>query len=134
MSFRYYLPRQVLQTQTSSHISPDPLLEILPPLPPHPRRIHIRRALIIRFRNHAHHTDQDFFDTLYRTPPLRSLLVVVRIIARRVQDRDTDDTVGVDYTTPATSVMVHRAHINQGEVPFGCQTSHRNFIEGGISG
>jgi hypothetical protein len=74
------------QSQTRLNIVPDYLLIILPPLPPHLRRLHIRRALIIRLSEHAHHADQYLLHALYRRPALGGLLVVVWVVAGRVQD------------------------------------------------
>lgn len=72
------------QPQTPPNIRLNPLLKLLFPFPPHPRRVHIRRALIIRLSNHAHHTDQDLLHALYRAPALGGLLVVVRVVAGRM--------------------------------------------------
>lgn len=85
------------QPQTSPHISPDSLFEFRLTLSPHSRRIDIRRAFIVGLSNHAHHTNENLLHALYRRPSLRRLLVVVRVIARRVEDRDAYDAVGVDY-------------------------------------
>lgn len=82
--------------QTPPHPLPHRLLKLPPPLPPHLRRLNIRRTLIIRLRQHAHHADQDLLHTLYRTPPLRCLFVVMRIVARSVQDGDADEAGWVD--------------------------------------
>jgi hypothetical protein len=78
------LPSCLLQSQALPNIRLDPGLEIRPPLPPHPSRIHIRRALVVRLGNHAHHTDQNLLHALNRAPALRGLLVVVRVVAGRV--------------------------------------------------
>lgn len=88
-----------LQPQPPPHARPDDPFILASPLPPHARRIHIRRALIIRLRQHAHHADEDLLHALDRAPPLRRLLVVVRVVARRVQDRDADEARRVDFTT-----------------------------------
>lgn len=85
-----------LHPQTPPHPLPHRLLELTPPLPPHLRRLDIRRTLIIRLRQHAHHTDQYLLHTLYRTPPLGGLFVVVRVVARGVQDGDADEAGGVN--------------------------------------
>ena len=68
-------------TQTPPHPLPNNPLKLIPPIPPHLRRLNIRRALIIRFRQHTHHTNQNLLHTLYRRPPLAGFFIVVRIIA-----------------------------------------------------
>jgi hypothetical protein len=77
-----------LQPQAPSHPIPNPRLKLSPPLPPHLGRLHIGRTLIIRLRQHAHNRDEYLLHTLYRAPPLGSALIVIRIIARRVEDRN----------------------------------------------
>lgn len=89
-------PHPLSHPQTPPHPLPDRPLKLPPPLPPHLRRLDIRRTLIIRLRQHAHHADQYLLHTLYRTPSLRGLFVVVRIIAGRVQDGDADEAGGVN--------------------------------------
>jgi hypothetical protein len=89
----FFLP---LQSQALPDISLDPALKVRPPLPPHSSSIHVRRALVVRLGDHAHHTDQNLLDTLDRAPALRGLLVVVRVVAGRVKDGDADDAVGIN--------------------------------------
>jgi hypothetical protein len=84
------------QSQALPNIRLDPTFKLRPPLPPHPSGIHIRRALVVRLGDHAHHTDQDLLDALDRAPALRGLLVVVGVVAGRVKDGDADDAVCVD--------------------------------------
>jgi hypothetical protein len=72
------------QSQALPDIRLDPALKLRPPLPPHPSSIHIRRTLVVRLGDHAHHTDQDFLHALDWAPALRGLLVVVRVVAGRV--------------------------------------------------
>ena len=136
------------QPQALPNIRLDPTLKLRPPLPPHPSRIHIRRALIVRLGDHAHHADENLLDALDRAPALRGLLVVVRVVAGRVQDGDANDAVGVDYkeSTKKHNVSATVSHylslslsqvpsINQGDpLPFGCQMSHWNFMVGGMRG
>jgi hypothetical protein len=50
-------PHNPLQSQTLPNILPHNLLIIRPLLPPHARRIHVRRALIIRLSQHTHHAN-----------------------------------------------------------------------------
>lgn len=134
--------------QPPPHPVPDNPLIVGPPLPPHLRRLDIRRALIVRLRQHTHHADQDLLHALYRTPALGRVLVVVRIVARWVQDRDADEACWVDYSSPPKSPGCRLAFRSssrandterQGggevrKVPFGCQTSPKNRITGGLSG
>lgn len=128
--------------QTPPHPLPNNLLKLLPPIPPHLRRLNIRRALIIRFRQHTHHTNQNLLHTLYRRPPLAGFFIVVRIIAWCVEDGDADDTCWVDCDCPsAHNSSTTPSHQNadllvpQGpNIPFGCHTSLVNRILGGLSG
>jgi hypothetical protein len=86
-----------LQPQTLPHILPDNLLILRSLLPPHPRTIYIRRTLIIRLRQHTHHTDENLLHGLNRRPPFRRLFVLHRVFAGRVQNRDADFAVGIYY-------------------------------------
>ena len=74
------------QSQTRLNVVPDHFLIILPPLSPHLCRLYIRRALVIRLGEHAHHANQYLLHALYRRPALGGLLVVVWVVAGRVQD------------------------------------------------
>lgn len=91
-------PSAQLQPQTFFHVPPDNFLVIDSPFPPHPRCIHVRWALIIRLRKHTHHAYQNLLHALDRRPALRCFLVVVWVVARRVQDRYADFTVGINCT------------------------------------
>lgn len=82
--------------QTSPHPLPHRPLKVASPLPPHLGRLDIRGALVVGLRQHAHHADQDLLHALDRTPPLRGLFVVVRVVAGGVQDGDADEAGGVD--------------------------------------
>lgn len=84
------------QTQPLPNLIANPLLILSPPFPPHLRRLHISRTLIIRLRQHTHNRDQNLLHTLNRRPPLRRMLVVIRIIAGRMKDGYTDRAVGVN--------------------------------------
>ena len=72
------------QPQTPPHIPPHPLLILAPLLPPHLRGLHVGRAFVVRLRQHGHDADEDLLDGLDGRPPLRSVLVVVRVVARSV--------------------------------------------------
>jgi hypothetical protein len=90
------LPDHCSQSQALPDIRLDPALKFRPLLPPHPRGIHISRALIIWLGDHAHDADQDLLHALNRAPALGSLFVVVGVVARRVKDRYADNAVSVD--------------------------------------
>ena len=84
------------QPKPPPHPPPHSLLELRPPLPPHLRRLHIRRALIIRLRKHAHHAQQYLLHALYGAPPLTRFLVVHWVVAGGVEDGDADFAVRID--------------------------------------
>jgi hypothetical protein len=86
------------QSQHPSTTLPHLLLIFSPPLPPHLRRFHIRRTLVIRFRQHTHHTNQDLLHTLNRTPSFARVFVVIWIISWRVEDGYTDQSRWVHYS------------------------------------
>lgn len=95
-----------LQSQALPDIRLNPALKLRPPLPPHPRSIHIGRTLVVRLSDHAHDTDQDLLHALNRTPALGSLLVVVGVVAGRVKDRYADDAVSVDCDRVSPSLAL----------------------------
>jgi hypothetical protein len=74
------------QSQALPNIRLDPFLKVRSSFSPHPSCVDIRRTLIVRLSDHAHDTDQDLLDALNRAPALGSLLVVVGVVAGRVQD------------------------------------------------
>lgn len=57
---------------------------------------------------------------------------MVGIIARRMEDGDADDTVGVDWDVACQ--YAQDAIATKDDQPFGCQMSQRNFMVGGMSG
>lgn len=57
---------------------------------------------------------------------------MVRVIARRVEDGDADDTVRVNWETARQYAQV--AIATKDDRPFGCQMSQRNLMVGGMSG
>jgi hypothetical protein len=87
-----------LQPQTLPNSPPVNLLILLPILPPHPCRIHIRRTLIIRVRKHAQHTNENLLYVEYRRPALRRVFVLHGVVAGRVENRDAHFAAWVDYT------------------------------------
>lgn len=78
------LYEQLLQPQTPSCIRPNPRLKLLLPISPHLRRLDIGRTLVVRLRDHAHHTNQDLLHALDRTPPLGCTFIVIRVVAGRM--------------------------------------------------
>ena len=90
------LPLHSAHTQTPPHALPHLPLKLPSPLPPHLRRLNIRRTLIIRLCQHTHHRNQYLLHALYRTPSFARFFVVVRIVAGSVEDGDADEAVGVD--------------------------------------
>ena len=87
---------QLLQAQALADLIANLALIFGPSLPPHLRGFHIGRTLVVRLGQHAHDGNEDLLDALNRRPPLRSVLVVVGIIAGRVQDGDTNGSIGVN--------------------------------------
>lgn len=63
---------------------------------PHLGGFNVGRALVIGLGEHAHDGDEDLFDRLDGGPALRGVLVVVRVVAGRVQDGDADEATRVD--------------------------------------
>lgn len=101
------------QPQTPPNPLPNPPLELRPPLPPHLRRLHIRRTLIVRLRKHTHHTNQYLLHALNRTPPLTRRLIVIRVIARRVQYTDTHLAVSVYVGVPYLAQELHLRRVER---------------------
>jgi len=73
-----------VQSEPFPNILPHNLLVLVSLFPPHACRVHICGTLIIRFRQHAHHANQNLFHALYRRPPFRRVLVVIRVVTGRV--------------------------------------------------
>lgn len=99
----FVLTGLVSQPQAFLHIVPHNPLILGSVLSPHPSCIHVCRALVVRLRKHAHNTNEDLLDALYWRPAFGRLLVVVRVIAGRVQNRDADFAVGIHCTLSVTS-------------------------------
>lgn len=133
MSFSVMSQRLLSQPQALLDILPHDLLVLIPLVPPHLRSIDIRRALVVRLGQHAHHADQDLLDALDRRPALGCLLVLHRVVAGRVQDRYTDFAVVV-YCFSLASLLTLQTDWGGINVPLGCHTSVRNFIFGGARG
>lgn len=87
----------LLQAQTLLHVLSHDLLIFLPLVPPHLCRIDVRWAFVIWLSQHAHHADKDLLNTLDRRPALGRLLVLMRVVAGRVQDRNAYFAVVVHY-------------------------------------
>jgi hypothetical protein len=76
----------ISQSQALPNIRFNPLLKVRSSFSPHPSSVDIRGTLIVRLSDHAHDADQDLLHALNRAPALRSLLVMVGVVAGRVQD------------------------------------------------
>lgn len=85
-----------LQAQTPANLVANLALIFSPSLPPHLRGLHIGRTLIVGLSQHAHDRDENLLYALNGRPSLRSVLVVVGIIAGRMQNGDADGSIGVD--------------------------------------
>lgn len=81
---------------TIPHTPPDPLLKLLPILPPHFPRLDIGRTLIVRTTQHTDHAQQNRLGSLHGTPSLAGALITVLVVFGRVQDADADFAIGVD--------------------------------------
>ena len=81
-------------TKSKPQHAPHPLLDAIlvlaPPLAPHLSGLDVGGALVVGLGQHAHDRDEDLLDRLDGRPPLGRVLVVVRVVAGRVQDRDAD--------------------------------------------
>lgn len=86
------------QSQRATDAFSDLLLELWPALPPHLCGLDVGGTLVIRLREHRHDGYQDLLDALDGRPALRRALVMVRVVAGRVEDRDTHFAVRVDCT------------------------------------
>lgn len=85
-----------LETKSLSDISLDSGVEFSSSFSPHSGGIDICRRFVVWFGKHAHDADENLLDALDGRPTLRCMLVVVWVVTRRVEDRNTDDTVGID--------------------------------------
>ena len=64
---------------------------------------------------------------------------MVGVVAGRVEDGDADEATRIDCCTCVSVRVSWRSTSDQGDgeardMPFGCQTSARNFIDGGARG
>lgn len=125
---------QSLQAQHASH----PILHLLlvfgPLVAPHDGSLHVGRAFAVGLGQHAHDRDQYLLDGLNGAPSLRSVLVMVRVVTRGVQDRNTDEAVGIDCCeAPEVSIAIPPSSADP-DSPLGWKISPRNFIVGGARG
>ncbi len=93
----------ISQPQIPPHILLHNPLILLPPLPPHLGRLDIGRTLIVRLSQHTHDANQDLLDTLDGRPPLRGVLVVIRIVAWWMENGYADNAGGVDFLLDVVS-------------------------------
>lgn len=91
--------RYISETQSLAHLVPDLLLVLGPSLTPHLGRLDVGGALVVWFSEHAHDRDENLFHALNGRPALGGMFIVVRVISRRVENRDADGSVGVYYVT-----------------------------------
>jgi hypothetical protein len=93
------------QSQALPNVLPHNVLILFSPFSPHPRRIHIRRTLIVWLGQHAHDTYQDFLNALDWRPSLRGLFVLERIVAWWVEDGYAYFAVWIDYVICVSFVL-----------------------------
>lgn len=87
---------QLLQAQALANLIANLALILRPALPPHLRGLHVGGTLIVGLSQHAHNGYEDLLDALDWRPSLRSVLVVVGVITRGVQNGDTNGSIGVN--------------------------------------
>lgn len=73
----------------------DLAVELQPVVSPELTGINVGSRLGVGFGKHGHHAQEDFFYALHRRPSFLGPLIVVGVFARRVQNGDTDCSVGV---------------------------------------
>ena len=91
---------QLLLPKTLPNIHPTPLPKLLRILPPQPRRLHIRRTLVVRTTQHANDAQEYCFGRLNRRPSFAGRFVPVWIVGRGMEDRDADVAGGVYCISP----------------------------------
>lgn len=64
---------------------------------PHLGGVDIGGALVVRLGQKVHDGQQDLLDRLDGRPALRGVLVVVGVVAGRVEDGDAHQAAGVDW-------------------------------------
>jgi hypothetical protein len=84
------------KAQHAAHAVADLALVLGAAIAPHLGGLDVGWALVVGLGQHAHDGDEDFLHRLDGAPPLRRVLVVVGIVAGRVQDRDAHEAAGVD--------------------------------------
>lgn len=85
------------EPQGPSHTFSDPLLEVGSSIPPHLGCFDIGRAFVVGLSEHGHDGYKNLFNTLNGRPPLRGAFVMVRVIARWVEDGYAYFAIGVDW-------------------------------------
>lgn len=83
----------ISEPKTPADLLTNPILIIGSPLSPHLRSFNIRGAFIVWLRKHAHDANKNLLNALNRAPSFRRVLVVVWIVARRMEDRYTNVAV-----------------------------------------
>lgn len=100
----------LLLTQTLPDALAHPLLELLGILPPQTRCFHVRRALVVRARQHGNHGEKDRLRGLHGRPAFCGGLIAVFVFLRGVQDGDADFAVGVDLKHFVRKQVQGRGH------------------------
>jgi hypothetical protein len=72
--------------------------------------VNVRATLEIRFSKHRNDTEKYFLNALDGAPPLRSLLVHQRVVARGVQDRDAHVAIWIDWEKGGRRQRRRRRH------------------------
>lgn len=98
---------KLLKLQTIPHALPHMLLELGRILPPQPCRIRIRRTLVVRTRQHRDDAQQDGLGRLHGRPALGGGFVAPFVFFGRVQDRDADFAVGVDWQVVCNQYVLY---------------------------
>jgi hypothetical protein len=93
------------QAQHAPTALSDPLVELGALLAPHLGGLNVGGTLVVGLGEHAHDGDENFLDALDGRPALRRLLVVVGIVARRVQDRDADQAARINCDVSACACI-----------------------------
>lgn len=90
------------------------------------------RSCKMRTGKHADDGEENLFDRLHRTPPLRARFVAVRVVSRRMKNRNANAPVAVDCRRQ-TSQSPER-NKKRRDKPFGWSISQVKRMDGGLSG
>lgn len=84
-----------LQSQHPPHSLADLVFVVAAALTPHLGGLDVSGTLVVGLGEHAHDGDEDLLDGLDGRPALGGVLVVVRVVAGRVEDGDADQAAGI---------------------------------------